>query len=445
MNAFSVVFTLACGLLLATLPRRWAAVPLLLGAVYATPWAVLSVGPANFTVLRILVAVGVVRTMFRGETPAHGIIGIDRFVVLWALVLMATSVFHTSDAWVFRAGMLWSDLGTYYLLRVFVRDADEVRAIFRWVCILLLPVAMLMVLEKATSHNFFTALGGFGDVVTRDGKVRARGPFVHPILAGTVGATAVPIAIYLWRQNRRFALTGFCAAAGIVLASTSSGPIMMVLFLLLGMCIWKVRSYLSAILWSGLLAVIALDIVMKDPVYFLMARIDITGGSTGWHRARLIQSALQHINEWWFAGTDYTRHWMPTGIHANERHTDITNHLLAMGILGGLPLVLAFVLLLASAFRSVGRALRDNEAALFEHRFLIWTLGAMLFGHVMNFFSISLFDQSVVFLYLVLASIGALQYQVHTQRTKVETTSRVHRQAALGPGRRSNVPRPRRA
>jgi len=32
-----------------------------------------------------------------------------------------------------------------------------------------------------------------------------------------------------------------------------------------------------------------------------------------------------------------------------------------------------------------------------------------LFGHVWNFWSISLFDQSVVFFYLILASISAVQ------------------------------------
>ena len=42
---------------------------------------------------------------------------------------------------------------------------------------------------------------------------------------------------------------------------------------------------------------------------------------------------------------------MPTGIHANEFHTDITNHFLQMGVLGGLPLLLVFVLVLIAAFR----------------------------------------------------------------------------------------------
>src|SRR4026207_1622673 len=98
MNAFSLAFTFICSVLIVSLPRRLAAVPLLVGATYATPWAILEVGPAHFTVLRILVAVGVLRVLARGEQMANGISPVDRWMFLWAAVLFATSAFHSSDA-----------------------------------------------------------------------------------------------------------------------------------------------------------------------------------------------------------------------------------------------------------------------------------------------------------------------------------------------------------
>ena len=202
---------------------------------------------------------------------------------------------------------------------------------------------------------------------------------------------------------------GLFATTGIIFASTSSGPVMMVLFILFGIYLWKLRKRLREIIWLALAGLIALDIYMKDPIYFLMARIDVTGSSTGYHRAQLIRSSIEHLNEWWLIGTDYTRHWMATGIHANEIHTDITNHLLGIGVMGGLPLLLIFIFCLVAAFSAIGRALHLTEKATNEYRFLIWTLGAILFGQVVNFFSISLFDQSVTFFYLILACIGAVQ------------------------------------
>lgn len=412
MNAGSGVFLVIGAVLLAVLPRRFAVIPVLLAAAYTTRFPFLELGPANLSVLRILVVVGIVRVLVRGERIANGVNAVDRLLLAWAMLLIGVSLFHTTDAWTFRIGMVLGEVGVYLLFRVFVQDAEDVRRVFKVLCVALVPLAVLMLLEKYTAHNFFGVMGQTTFVHIRDGHVRAYGPFGHSILAGTVGATCLPMALCLWRAHRASALIGLCAAAGIVFASTSSGPIMMAVFTCVGLLIWKVRNRLGLIRWGTVAAIIGLQIVMKDPVYFLMARIDITGGSTGWHRAQLIRSSIAHLDEWWAVGTDYTRHWMPTGIHANATDTDITNHFLAMGVMGGLPLLILFVLMLWAAFRAVGRALRENEGQSPERGFLIWTLGAMLFGQVINFSSISLFDQSVSFFYLVLATIGAIQLPV---------------------------------
>jgi hypothetical protein len=411
MNAIGLLFTLAVSTFLLALPRRLAAVPLLIGAVYMTRGQVLEIGPAHFTVVRILVTVGTLRVLLKGEQLANGINQVDRWLVLWAVFLIASSIFHTSDAWVFRIGLMWSEMGCYFLFRIFIQDAEDIELIFKTLCVVLVPIAVLMLLEKAIGKNFFAVfLGGIDETPTfRNGHFRAQGPFDHPILAGVVGATCFPMALYLWKSHRKYALLGLFSAGGTIFASTSSGPIMMLLFILFGLTLWKVREHLRSIRWLAITAVILLDAVMKDPVYFLMARIDISGGSTGYHRAQLIRSSIEHLDEWWSAGTDYTRHWMATGIYANTNHTDITNHLLGIGVMGGLPAMFLFIMVLVTGFGKVGKTLRENKNASMEQQFLIWTLGAILFGHVWNFWTISLFDQSVVFLYLILAGISAVQ------------------------------------
>jgi O-antigen ligase len=158
----------------------------------------------------------------------------------------------------------------------------------------------------------------------------------------------------------------------------------------------------------AVLAIFALNFLMNDPIYFLMARIDITGGSTGYFRAQLIQSAINHLSEWWFAGTDHTRHWMESGITADPNHTDMTNYYLQMGVWGGLPLMILFMWLIVAAFLRISQALRVRKGAPLSDQFVIWTLGAILFGHATAFWSISYFDQTIVFLCLVLACIGSL-------------------------------------
>lgn len=412
MNFIGLVFTLVASVFLVILPKHLAIIPILMAALYMNRSQLLEVGPAHFTVIQILVTVGFLRVLFKGEHIANGMNHVDRWLILWAIWYIASCIFHTSDAWLFRIGDVWNDLGCYFLFRFFVQDGGDVERIFKVLCIVLVPVAVLMLLEKSAGKNFFAVLGAGGSEVIdfRHGHFRARGPFAHAIFAGVVGATCFPMALYLWKRHRKHALAGMFASGGIIFASTSSGPIMMLLFILFGLAAWNIRVHLNTLRWLSLIAVFFLDAVMKDPVYFLMAKIDISGGSTGWHRAELIRSSIEHLHEWWLVGTDYTRHWMPTGIPANQMHTDITNHLLNMGVSGGLPLMFLLIMVLVAAFSIVGRGGRENESVSMKHGFLIWTLGAILFGHVINFFSIVLYDQSVIFFYLVLASISAVQF-----------------------------------
>jgi len=384
----------------------------LIGAAYMTRGQMLDIGPAHFPVIRIIVTVGLFRVMSRREKIVGGINRLDRILIIWAIAMVITSIFHTSAGLVFRLGVVWTELGAYFLFRIFLQDLKDIERMFKVVCLLLIPVMLTMLLEKMNGRNLYSmlGLGGVRDIAAfRGGKFRAQGPFAHAILAGTVGAVSFGMALYLWLKQRKIALIGMASTGGIAYAAGSSGPIMTAAFIFGAMLLWRIRDKLRLIRWGILFALIALNFVMKDPVYYLLARIDITGSSTGWHRAQLIHAALTNLNEWWLIGTDYTRHWMPTGVHANEIHTDITNHYLQMGVWGGLPVMFLFIWILVVGFSEVGNALRANRAAPFYAQFLIWTLGCMLFGHLTNIFSISYFDQSVVFFYLLLAMIGTLR------------------------------------
>ena len=184
---------------------------------------------------------------------------------------------------------------------------------------------------------------------------------------------------------------------------------------------WRYRQDMRIIRWGAVFVFISLEIVMNDPAYFVLARIDLVGGSTGWHRAELIRSALHHIHEWWLGGTDYTRHWMPTGVSWSQDHTDITNEYLKMGVLGGLPLMFLFIAILAKGFSFVGRILEQASNLPENSRFMIWAFGAALFVHAVTFISVSYFDQSILFIYLTLAAIGSTCSGVLSPRMPDET------------------------
>jgi hypothetical protein len=363
---------------------------------------------------------------------------LDWLVIGWGVSAVLSSLGHEEPAaaLVFRLGMVYDYGGTYFLFRMLIRSIDEVVLICKMTALVLTPVALEMLMERMTGQNRFAGFGGVPEVCqVRLGKIRAQGPFMHPILAGTVGAVCLPLMAGLWRKDRKFATIGIAACLTIVMTSGSSGPAMSTIFAGIALWFWSYRRYMRAMRWAVLVVYVALDIVMKVPAYYLLARLDLAGGSTGWHRAELINSGIRHLNEWWLAGTDYTRHWMPTGVSWNPNHTDITNQYLSMGVLGGLPLMFLFIGVMVVAFQSVGRSLRSCVNLPATERFLIWALGASLFANTATCVSVSYFDQSFLFLFMTLGAIGAvgsiLGREPTTKRIKANETNQGENVPAL--------------
>ncbi len=270
--------------------------------------------------------------------------------------------------------------------------------------------------------GFIADLSGYVDAGHIQHRYRACGPFAHAILAGTAGAVALPFAILLLTRRRMLGLLGIAAIVGVVVSSNSSGPIMSVAAAAFAFSLWWFRFYLPKIRILLLLMLIAMHIVSTRGVWYLMARIDIVGGSTGYHRAKLIDRALADIGNWWLAGTDYTRHWMWTGVSWSPMRSDITIYYLNLAVVGGLPLAGCLIAMLVVSFRLIGKSLSytaPNGRVLMKRRkgrhacsetevgrdFAVWCVGSAIFTHAVTFVSISYFDQNYVFFYMALGMI----------------------------------------
>jgi len=411
VNTVAVIFILAAALALFAVPRKWAPLPLLASACYMTLGQRTEIGPFHFTVIRILLFVGVLRVIVRRERPAGGFTRMDWLMLCWAAWALCSSAFHEepSEVLVNHLGMVYNVLGVFFLIRCFCQSEEDVVGIVRWTAIILLPVALEMLFEQATHQNIFAALGGVTEAVDiRKDRLRSQGPFAHPILAGTVGAVCAPLMIGIWRKHPLTAKIGVAACLLMVVTSASSGPLASLIVSAFALVFWRWRHLTRQMRIAAILGYILLDLVMKAPAYYLIARVDLVGGSTGWHRAALIEASIKHLGEWWFSGTDYTIDWMPTGVPWSENHTDITNYYLGLGVKGGLPLMLLFMIILWTGFRNVGHTLRRQAGSPVENQFFVWSLGASLLAHAATATSVAYFDQSVLFIYLDLAVITSL-------------------------------------
>ncbi|MDB6169027.1 MAG: hypothetical protein JWM88_1891 [Verrucomicrobia bacterium] len=411
MNIISALFLFATVTGILVLPRRWSPLPLLMGACYMTNAQSLDIGPFHFTVLRVLLLVGFIRAKMRGERLPGGLKGLDMLIIAWGTWLILASVFHKplGDMLVTHLGMAYNVLGIYFLLRIFCRDTEDLVQVFKITALLIVPVALEMINEVVTHRNMFGFLGGVPmEVLMREGKYRAQGPFGHPILAGTVGSLCVPFMLGIWPRHRLAAKVGLVACLAMAFTCGSSGPLMTFFITVFGVVMWRWRRFVPLMCGAAVVFYFACNILMTRPAYYLLEKIDLTGSSSSYHRAAIIEAGNTHLSEWWLGGTDYTRHWMPYGVSFSEDHADITNHYLFYGIHGGVLIIIIFNCALWTGFRYVHQTLKLSLEAPFHERFLIWCTGAALFGHVATMVTVAYFDQSVMFLYLNLAVIGSI-------------------------------------
>jgi hypothetical protein len=335
-----------------------------------------------------------------------GLNRIDKSLILFSLVSAVAGVllFRNGQAILFELGKLYSAFGVYFLLRCVIRNHEDVVRVIRVLAFIVIALSVVMIFERISGHNPYALLGGakaayFATDLARDGRIRATGSFGTPILAGVFGAVSLPLFIGLWlsdKKQRGVAIVGMFGATVMVIASNSSTPAVAFLAGFMGICLWPLRSKMGIIRWGIAGLLVCLHLVMKGPVWHLITRIGSSGSA--YHRYALLDNCIRHIGEWWLVGTKNNGSW-------GWDMWDTANQYVSNAVNGGLLSLILFIAILVYGFRYLGNARRtatDKNQALF-----FWSLAVALFVHVVSFFGISYWDQSIVGWYALLAFISA--------------------------------------
>ena len=223
---------------------------------------------------------GWIRVFLRGEYLSFRLTALDKAMFAWTV---SDTVFHTVllgtwGAFINRLGHAVNGLGLYLVLRFLIRDTEDVRRTVKVLVALSIPVMAAMVIEHVTGRNIFSVFGGVPEfTVIRDGRLRAQAAFMHPILAGTFGASLIPLCVLLFfRGGSRFiAVSGLFAGTTIAFASASSGPILAYMAGLVALLAWPFRRRMRLVRWTIAFSLLGLHLVMKAPVWALINRVAI--------------------------------------------------------------------------------------------------------------------------------------------------------------------------
>jgi hypothetical protein len=408
-----LLFVFAAALVVAQLilPRKYGFLPLIIAAAHLGDRELLP----ELTPVRMIILTGLAKAVCTGYFRDYRKTGLDIVFGIFSIVAVLASFGHKPDEYFpspFAAsvGLVLNVVGAYLYGRVYLPDLE---AFVRYAYILplvLIPLALGMMSEQATRANVYYALGARSpQALIREGKIRANGPFDHAILAGTCGATVLPFAYLLLRRGRKVrAAVAAATSMAIVMSCASSGPLAAVAVSIVAVVLWRWRMHMRIFMYFGIAFGAFYWIVKGRGPWFLMASLDLVGGSTGWHRAQLIDQSVNFLSEWWLCGTNYTRHWMASGVRWNPNMVDLTNYYIHLGVTGGLGLTLSLVAILVVSFRMLGRGMAVLREKGDPDEVVLWCAGAALAAHALSFVSISYFDQMYAFFYLLVGSIPGL-------------------------------------
>jgi hypothetical protein len=391
--------------LILLLPRKQVLTPFLMTSILVPMDQVVVIAGFHFQMIRLLILVGWIRVLMNGGAGRRRWTGIDTGVVAWGILtaINISLLWQSTAAFQNQLGTLYTVFGLYFLLRALSQDEDTLVVAIRALAWTSAVVACVMVVEQATHHNPYayiwaTAPQG-SSVMERDGKFRAMACFAHPLLAGSFGAICLPMFVCLWRagkKSRTFAWVGIASSTAIVLAANSSTPLLAFMGSLLALLLWPIRGSMRMLRWGMVIVLTALHLVMKAPVWALIARVDFTGSSSGYHRYQLVDQFIRHFADWWMLGTTHNAEW-------GWDMWDLANQYVAVGETSGLLPFIFFMAIIVSSFKMIGRA-RKRACDRATESF-VWAIGAAMFANVVAFFGISYYDQTMVVWYLLLAII----------------------------------------
>jgi hypothetical protein len=420
MHPAVLVATVVTILLMLLLPRKYVVIPFLL-CVFLVPGGqeIYVAGMHWYVALRILMLAGLVRLARAKFRVAGGLNEIDKAFILWAIYRGVCQVllFPQRGMVISQAAFWLQAFGGYFLLRYLIQDEEDIARAAKTLAVLAVILGACMLNEHIHHLNVFGYLGGAPISPTvRDGRIRAQAIFNHPSHAGCFGATLAPLFFWLWKSGRAKAL----AAAGIggsmlmALMSTSSTPVLAYVAGVGALFLWPIRRSMRAVRWGIVLTVVALAVVMKEPVWwFVIAHAKVIGASEGYHRAMLVDNFFKHFRDWWLIGTNQTGNW-------GYFMWDHANQFVAEGEEGGLVTFVCFIAMISRSFSRLGK-MRSQVESDQKQEWFYWGLCAIMVAHIFAFFGVRYWDQLQICWWAFLAMVSAATARLQTTPAKAES------------------------
>lgn len=431
----ALAMMISVGLILA-LPRKKAITPFLLAFFTIPVGQVLVLGGVHVTMLQILILTVLGRmAAFRVSSSEKRFTGgfgpLDKVVVPWALVSLIVFALQFLDmqAVIKGLGDLVVSLGGYMAARFLIPDRQTVLRAVKVLAIVCAIQGAFMVNEQFTHQNVFSQFGANPPTI-REGHLRSEGA-MGTLYAGTFAGVSIPLFLWLWtkKKSQMAAYAGLAGATAMVFASHASTSWGAYGGSLLGLVFWPLRKRMRLVRWAIVAILLGLHLVMHGPVWSLIEKIDLTGGSSNYHRYMLVDNCIRHFSDWWLIGCKNYGEW-------GFDMWDLCNQFVVNALTGGLVTLLLYLMIFKRSFGAIGTA-RKLVSGDRRQEWLFWCLGSALFANVVAHFGINYMVHLSMCLFVLLVCISATANEAKQEgqgKARVEkATTKLEFESALAP------------
>jgi hypothetical protein len=413
--------------LILVLPRSKAITPFLLAFFTIPLGQVLVLGGVHLLMHQILILTVLLRmTAFPGSKRRFtgGFNALDKVVALWAFTafIIFSLQWLEVQAVIKSLGDLLDSLGGYLAVRFLIPDRDAVRRTLRALAAICVIQGASMLNEQFTGQNVFSILGAYPPEL-REGHIRSQGA-LGGLYAGPLAGVLVPLFIWLWTEgkSRIAACAGLLGATAMVFASHASTSWTTYGASLIGIGFWYLRERMRLVRWGLVALLVGLHLVMNGPVWSLIEKIDLTGGSSSFHRYMLVDNCIRHFGDWWLLGSKNYGDW-------GFVMFDVCNQFVLAALRGGLVTLIAYLAIYKRGFGAIGSA-RKRIAGDRKQEWFLWSLGSALFATVVSSFGINYMTFLMMGLFCLLVGTSVAVFEA--RQAKAEAPNKV--QLAPAPG-----------
>lgn len=421
MQGVTLTFALIASLLVITLRPQYALAVFIAALLWYPSFLAVSVGTIDILIGRFVVIVLLLRCLCNDAIRRKFVwCRLDTLVAFSMVVSVVTHFITQTQSMMLviesRGGYLLDTWCAYLAARLIITDRAKLITLIKCMSVILVPLAVLGVVESITGWQPFLALRRFTPWVSlargmpegRFGFTRAVGPFSHAILFGGVFAMFLPLIYYLRHEKKDWHFFAYVLSGVAILgavSSWSSGPLVATMMVIFCLAIERHKAWVKPLCIFAVLSCVLIGVASNRPFYHVIAaRANLLGGA-GYHRAKLIDLAIEHFDEWWMMGYgDKDPGWGPE--LGGMSWTDVTNEYILAGIRSGILGVIALCAILAQAFRDIASTLKKMPQPAIKS--LCWAFGSLLFSVAVTWMTVSFFGQLATLFYCCLGMIGSI-------------------------------------